>query len=165
MVLLPAHTPAGRVIADRLTSGAGFVLRGGLVLLVAWFGAFKFTEAEANAIQPLVAHSPLLAWLYQITDVRGASRLIGAAELAIATLIALRPVAPQLSALGSMAAIGMFVTTLSFLITTPDMWARVEGFIVPSATGGFIVKDLLLLGAALWTAGEAWRAAGERAHQ
>jgi uncharacterized membrane protein YkgB len=51
----------------------------------------------------------------------------------------------------------MFLTTLSFLATTPGAWAIVEGFIVPAGAGGFLIKDIFLLGAALWTAGEALR--------
>ena len=138
---------------------ATFVLRWGLVVIIAWFGLFKFTPAEAQAIQPLLANSPLLGWLYAVVDVRGASRLIGATELAIALLIALRPVAPRLSAAGSLAAVGMFATTLSFLVTTPGVWVQVDGFVVPNEIGGFLLKDLFLLGAALWTAGEALEAA------
>jgi uncharacterized membrane protein YkgB len=146
------------VVAAQLETGATYVLRGGLVVLVLWFGAFKFTQTEAHAIQPLIANSPLLSWLYSITDLNGASRVIGVAEIVIAGLIALRPFAPRLSALGSIAAIGMFLTTLSFLISTPGMWAHVEGFVVPSEGGAFLVKDVFLLGAAAWTAAEALRA-------
>src|SRR5437879_12261661 len=36
------------------------VLRYGLVLVVGWIGLVKFTGYEANGIQPLVAHSPLM---------------------------------------------------------------------------------------------------------
>ena len=36
------------------------VLRYGLVLVVGWIGLMKFTGYEANGIQPLVAHSPLM---------------------------------------------------------------------------------------------------------
>ena len=39
----------------------------------------------------MVAHSPLTAWLYRVTNVAGASRVIGAAELTIAVLLLLRP--------------------------------------------------------------------------
>ncbi|HXV61579.1 MAG TPA: DUF417 family protein, partial [Vicinamibacteria bacterium] len=131
------------------------ILRYGLVLLILWFGAFKFTRAEAEAIQPLLANSPLLSWVYELASIEGASRMIGSAEIAIALLIALRPVWPNLSLLGSLGAIGMFLSTLSFLVTTPGMWAWVEGILVPSAAGAFIVKDVILLGAASWTAGEA----------
>jgi len=49
----------------------------------------------------------------------------------------------------------MFLTTLSFLATTPGMFTVVEGLPVPSGMGAFVIKDLVLLGAALWTAGEA----------
>jgi uncharacterized membrane protein YkgB len=131
------------------------LLRAALVSIIAYFGAFKFTNAEAHAIEPLVANSPLLSWLYRLTDVRGASRLIGGAELTIAALILLRPYRPMLSAVGSIGAIGMFLTTLSFLVTTPGMWQRVEGFVAPTGAGGFILKDVFLLGAAAWSAGEA----------
>jgi reactive chlorine resistance protein C len=144
--------------ADRLAALGGWVLRYGLVAIILWFGAFKFTAAEAEAIEPLIANSPPLSRLYGLTDVRGVSRLIGAAELVIGVLIALRPAAPTRSALGSLGAVGMFLMTLSFLATTPGMWTRVEGFVAPTDAGGFIVKDLVLLGAALWTAGEALRA-------
>src|SRR5689334_862421 len=97
-----------------LSESAGVTLRYGLVVLVLWFGVFKFTPTEAQAIQPLVSNSPLLSWLYALTDVRGASRIIGVAEIAITLLIAARPFSPRASAAGSIGAIGMFLTTLSF---------------------------------------------------
>ncbi len=106
-----------------------------------------------------MANSPLLGWLYAVVDVRGASRLIGTAEIVIAGLIALRPIAPPWSAAGSLAAVGMFLTTLSFLGTTPGVWVRVDGFLIPNETGAFLLKDVFLLGAALWTASEALDAA------
>lgn len=68
---------------------------------------------------------------------------------------------PRVSALGSIAAVGMFATTLSFLGATPGMWAQVDGIVVPSMTGAFLLKDVLLLGAALWSAGESLRASTE----
>jgi uncharacterized membrane protein YkgB len=49
----------------------------------------------------------------------------------------------------------MFLTTLSFLVTTPGSWGVVDGLVVPAGAGGFLIKDVLLLGAALWSAGEA----------
>jgi reactive chlorine resistance protein C len=150
--------PSGRSIgsASHLVTTAGLILlRTALVCTIAYFGAFKFTSAEAHAIEPLVRNSPLLSWLYRFTDVGGASRLIGGAELMIAALILLRPYRPVLSAIGSLAAIGMFATTLSFLFTTPGAWQRVDGFLVPSGAGAFIIKDVFLLGAALWSTGDA----------
>ncbi|HXV85269.1 MAG TPA: DUF417 family protein, partial [Gemmatimonadales bacterium] len=74
-------------VARRAGLAGSHVLRYGLVVLILWYGLFKFTAAEARAIEPLLANSPLLSWLYAVTDVQGASRLIGAAEIAIALLI------------------------------------------------------------------------------
>ncbi|HMC53901.1 MAG TPA: DUF417 family protein [Gemmatimonadaceae bacterium] len=143
---------------DALDRASGYVLRYGLVLLILWYGVYKFTPTEAKAIEPLLRHSPLLSWLYGVTDVPGASRIIGGIEVIIAALIALRPFNARLSALGSLAAIGMFATTLSFLFTTPGMFKPVDGVIVPHGGGGFVIKDLLLLGAAMWCAADALRA-------
>lgn len=150
--------------AGALEATGTFLLRYGLVCVLLYFGAFKFTAVEAQAIQPLVANSPLMGWLYRVADVQGVSNLIGAAELVIAVLLAIRPWAPRLSAFGSLAAIGMFLTTLSFLVTTPGLWGNVPGFAlpVPNEAGAFLLKDLFLLGAAVSTAGEALRGSAIR---
>jgi uncharacterized membrane protein YkgB len=52
----------------------------------------------------------------------------------------------------------MFRTTLSFRITTPGSWAVVDGLLIPAGGGFFILKDLVLLGAAIWTAADAMAA-------
>ena len=132
---------------------ARFVLRGGLIFLLAMWGAFKFTAAEAEGIRPLVENSPLLGWLYSIFGTQGASDLIGIVEISAAVLIALRRWAPRLSAIGSAIAAGTFLVTLSFLVTTPGVLAP------ENPMGGFLMKDVLLLGAALFTAAEAMDAA------
>jgi uncharacterized membrane protein YkgB len=135
------------------------LLRYGLVLIILWLGIFKFTAAEARAIEPLVRPSPLLSWLYLVADTRGASAIIGAIEILIALSIAARPIAPRLSAAGSAGAVLMFLTTLSFLATTPGMFAVIDGVFVPAGGGWFLLKDLLLLGAALASGAEALGAA------
>jgi reactive chlorine resistance protein C len=133
----------------RLARVAQAVLRGGLVALLLMWGAFKFTELEAEGIRPLVENSPLLSWLYPLLGVRGASALIGIVEITAALLMATRPWTPRLSAVGSLLAAGTFLVTLSFLVTTPGVLAPENPF------GGFLMKDVLLLGAALFTAAEA----------
>ncbi len=145
---------AGRT---RRLAGAGrVVLRYGLVALLLLWGSFKFADFEAQAIRPLIENSPLLGWMYPLLGVRGASALIGVVELVAALLICLRSWRPALSALGSLIAAGTFVVTLSFLVTTP-------GALEPSSPfGGFLMKDIILLGAALYTAAEALQAAGRR---
>ena len=72
-------------------------------------------------------------------------------------LLAARPWIPRISGYASLAGGLIFVTTLSFLFTTP-------GAISPmSPLNGFLLKDILLLGATLFTSAEALRAARDRA--
>jgi uncharacterized membrane protein YkgB len=82
-------------------------------------------------------------------------------EIAIGLLIALRPVWPMGSSVGSGLAVGMFLTTLTFLSTTPRWEPSLGGFPALSAMPGqFLLKDVVLLGVSLFTAGEALGAVG-----
>lgn len=132
------------------------LLRYGLVLVIAWIAAMKATEYEAKGIQPLIAHSPLLSWGYRIWTVRHFTMIIGASELIIAFLVALRHWSPKASAIGSAGAVLMFLTTLSFLFSTPGWEPSLGGFPALSGdVGEFLIKDIVLLGAALWSLSEA----------
>jgi uncharacterized membrane protein YkgB len=152
---------AGSSAVQGFDAAGGAILRYGLVAILLFFGAFKFTAVEANGIQPLIANSPLMSSLYSLGSLRAVSNGIGALEIAIALLIVTRRFSPALSAIGSLGAVGIFATTLTFLFSTPGAWVSVPGFPVPvtSATGAFLVKDVFLLGAALWSAAESLRAA------
>jgi uncharacterized membrane protein YkgB len=150
---IAANQEASRDFASRLSSVGEFVLRYSLVFFLFFFGALKWTPAEAKAIESMVSHSPFLFWLYPAFGIQGGSEVIGLVELAIASLIVVRRWAPRASAIGSTAAVGMFLVTLSFIVTTPNIG---EG-------APFLLKDLTLLGAALWTAGESFGAARARA--
>ena len=133
--------------------------RYGLVVVIAWIGALKFTGYEAQGIQPLVAHSPIMSWVYDIFSVTAFSTVLGVVELATALLLAVKPWWPKLSLLGSAAAIGLFLATISFLVTTPGVGEEsAGGFPALSSTGQFLVKDIALLGLAVWTMSDAWRA-------
>ena len=136
-----------------LESLARGVLRYGLVALLLLWGGFKFAAFEAEGIRPLVEHSPLLSWLYPVLGVRGTSALIGIVEIGAALMICTRHWRPALSAAGSLIAVGTFLVTLSFLVTTPGVFSPTNPF------GGFLMKDIMLLGAALYTAAEALQAA------
>ena len=132
------------------------VLRYGLALVVGWIGAMKFTGYEAQGIEPLVAHSPLLGWMYHLWTVRQFAAGLGVVEISIAILIALRPWSRKASAIGSVGAVLMFLTTLSFLFSTPGWEPSLGGFPALSAMPGqFLLKDVVLLGAAIWSLGEA----------
>ena len=145
-----SYVEAGEKIA---TIGA-LLIQYGLVLVVGWIGAMKFTAYEAAGIQPLVANSPLLSWAYQLLSVQAFSNVLGVTEIAIAVMIALRPLSARVAAIGSGLAVMMFLTTLSFLLSTPGWEPSLGGFpalsIVP---GQFVLKDVVLLGVAVWLFG------------
>jgi uncharacterized membrane protein YkgB len=133
------------------------VLRYGLVLVVGWIGLMKFTEYEARGIQPLVANSPLMSWMYNFLTVREFSVALGIVEVSVAILIGVRPWSARAAAVGSGAAVLMFLTTLSFLFSTPGWEPSLGGFPAVSAfPGQFLLKDVVLLGASIWSCGEAW---------
>ncbi|MEU0496700.1 DUF417 family protein [Mycobacterium sp. NPDC006124] len=136
----------------------GLLARYGLVVVVGWIGLMKFTVYEAKGIEPLVASSPLMSWLYELFSVTTFSALLGVVEVAAAVLIALAPWWPRVSAVGSVIAVGLFVGTLSFLFTAPGVFESTEGgFPMLGSTGQFLIKDVALLGISAWTLGDALR--------
>ena len=135
------------------------VLRYGLAIVLVWIGAMKFTAYEAAGIAPLVTHSPLFNWAYQFLGERVFSSVLGVVEIALGFGLAARFVSPRVSGLASLLSVGMFLSTLTFLVTTPGWEPSLGGFPALSALPGqFLLKDLVLLGAALFTAGEAFSA-------
>ena len=159
------NPPAAAVTAEHPVATAGRLLvRYALVVVIAWIGALKYTSYEATAIQPLIAHSPLLSWLYHIVSVRTLAAVLGTAEITAALLIAARPWWPRVSAAGSAFGVLLFASTLSFLFTTPGATvAPAGGFPVLSVLPGqFLLKDLVLAGAALWTLGDSLGGAQSR---
>ena len=153
-----------RAMSSQVEAVGRELTRYGLVVVVGWIGLMKFTTYEAEVIRPFVANSPLLSWVYGPLSVQGFSAVLGVVEVAIALLIAARPLSPRVSALGSALAVGMFLTTLSFLVTTPGVWEpSAGGFPALSAVPGqFLIKDLALLGISLWTLGEACQVSEQR---
>jgi uncharacterized membrane protein YkgB len=142
----------------RLESAGLHIARYSLVLVLVWIGAMKFTAYEAGAIQPLVANSPLISWLYAILSVQATSNLIGVAEITAGVLIAIRPWSAAAAVIGSLMAVATFVITLTFLFSTPGWEPSLGGFPALSvAPGQFILKDAVLLGVAIWSLGEALR--------
>ena len=134
-------------------SGA-FLIRYGLVLVLGWIGAMKFTAYEAEGIKSLVETSPLMSWMYRVFSLQATSNVIGVAELIAAALIAIRPLSAKLSAIGSVLAVLTFLTTLTFLFSLPGWEKSLGGFPALSGSGGFLLKDIVLLGAALFTLGD-----------
>ena len=64
-------------MSDRLRTIGKHVARYGLVVVLLWIGGMKFTAYEAEGIQPLVANSPLMGWVYGFMSVTAFSALLG----------------------------------------------------------------------------------------
>ncbi len=126
------------------------LLRLAVIVIFLVFGLQKFTLVEAQGIAPLVSHSPLTSWL-GILGVQGQSRVIGTFELTFGALLTYGLWRP-----GSWAALAgaagsclCFVTTLSFLLTTPGVFAPNAAPILSGDTGLFLLKDIATLAASI----------------
>jgi uncharacterized membrane protein YkgB len=137
-----------------LSTAGQIVSRYGLAIVLAWIGFGKYAKMEARV---LIEHSPLMSWIYDFLSVGAVAAALGTTEIIAAVLIALRPVWPTVSAVGSALAVVLFLGTLSFLFTTPGVVATHYGGIpiLGAQPGQFLLKDLVLIGVALWTLGDA----------
>lgn len=146
MKLLLRHLPAAQLSL--------WLARYGLVLILAWVGSLKFLDYEAQGIRTLVAHSFLMRWMYTIWDTHTTAAVIGVTELVTALLLACYRWWPRASAVGSLLAMLIFMTTLSFMLTTPGIVAKGYSSLALSGGGQSLLKDLLLFAAALLTFAE-----------
>ena len=157
------------------------LLRLGLIVVLVWIGGLKFANYEADSIVPLVANSPLMKFFYhhpapeyraymnkegELVPAHRAwqesngtymfSHLLGAVIIALGLLIATHWGFPQYATVGSALLVLMSCTTLSFLVTTPEAWVpaagdAAHGFPFLSGGGRLIIKDSIMLGAAVTT--------------
>ncbi|BBX33265.1 integral membrane protein [Mycolicibacterium mageritense DSM 44476 = CIP 104973] len=148
----------------RSTAAAALVARYALVIVIAWFGAMKFTYYESHGISPLVANSPFMSWIYQLISISTFGRILGVVELVTAALIAVKPWFPRVAVVGGALASLFFLNTLSFMVTTPGVGeASAGGFPVLSANGQFLMKDIALFGLSVWLLADAIDATRSRA--
>ena len=115
----------------------------GVIATLIWIGVFKFTLTEANAIKPLVYNHPLMSWLYLPFSTLTVSKLIGTIEIIIALGLFLSLFKPRFGFIFGILSSLIFLTTLSFLFTTPNVWKSVDGIPI---TDFFIFKDIVFLG-------------------
>jgi len=159
-------TKVGPIVqTSTIDTVASLLGRYGLVVVIGWIGLLKFANYEAHQIQPLVANSPFMGWLYHIFPVYTFSALLGVFEVTAAVLLAVKPVAPKLSIVGSLLAIVLFLGTTSFLFTTPGLGEPAGGgFPAITLLGEFLLKDIPLLGLSFWTLADAIQATQQRSN-
>ena len=125
--------------------GEGIALAG-VVLLLLLIGLLKFTRVEIEALKPLIAGAPWLAWLYTALGEAGASYLLGVVEITTGCLF----LASQWSWRAGLAAGALgtltFGTTISILFALPVWEGASGGFPWLNVLGSFLIKDVALLG-------------------
>ncbi len=153
--------PTNRVF--QMVGAAPLIARYGLVIVLVWFGAMKFTYYESHGVSPFVAYSPFLSWVYHIMSISAFGRVLGTAEIVTAALLALKPWHPKASVIGGVLATAFFLGTLSFMVSTPGIGEPTAGgFPVLSANGEFLMKDIALVGLALWLLADSISATQQR---
>ncbi|HEV8001622.1 MAG TPA: DUF417 family protein, partial [Planctomycetaceae bacterium] len=88
---------------------------------------------------------------------------LGSVIVLYGLLLCLHPWLPQFATLGSFLVFIMSFVTLSFLITSPECWVPAlgsteHGFPLLSGAGRLVVKDAIMMGAALVTMADSAKA-------
>ncbi len=163
------------------------VTRIGLIIVLLWIGGLKIFRYEADGIVPFVANSPIMSFLYadpgnykphmnpegvlneenrrwhEANRTYGFAYGLGAVIVFYGLLLCLHPWMPQAATIGSFLVFVMSFVTLSFLITTPECWVpdlgdAEHGFPYLSGRGRLVVKDAIMMGAALVTMADSAKA-------
>jgi reactive chlorine resistance protein C len=175
-------------LAARLDSAGIIVTRIGLVVVLVWIGGLKAFAYEDEGIVPFVANSPLMSLFYRAPageyrqhmnregelipanrewhERNGTYRFaygLGSVIVLYGVLIALHPWLPRVAAVSSFLVFVMSLVTLSFLITTPEVWvpplgSPEHGFPLLSGAGRLVIKDAIMMGAALVTMADSAKA-------
>ena len=174
-------------LASRMDKAGVTVTRVGLIVVLLWIGGLKAFRYEADGIVPFVANSPAMSFFYAdpgnykahknpegalVPENRAWHEAnhtyefaygLGAVIVLYGLLLCLHPVLPQAAAVGSFLVFVMSLVTLSFLVTTPECWVPPlgdgqHGFPYLSGAGRLVVKDAIMMGAALVTMADSAKA-------
>lgn len=154
-------------------------IRVAILVIFVWIGGLKFWNYEAEGIVPFVANSPLMSFFYekeapeykefklkegevdavkqQWHEENGTytfSKGLGILIMTIGILAFLGMFSPKVGLVGSLLVIIMTLGTLSFLVTTPEVWVPnlggpEHGFPLLSGAGRLVIKDTAILGGAI----------------
>ena len=171
--------------ADR--AGVG-IARLGLIVVLLWIGGLKAVKYEAEGIVPFVANSPTMNFFYEYDAPEYKKHMnregelvpanqewhkanntyvfaygLGSVIVAYGLLLCFHPWLPQVAAVGSFLVFVMSLVTLSFLVTTPETWVPDlggpnHGFPYLSGAGRLVIKDAIMMGAAVVTMADSARA-------
>lgn len=155
------------------------LIRVAILVIFMWIGGLKFWNYEAEGIVPFVANSPFMSFFYtkstpeykdyklkegEYNEVKhqwhvanntyGFSRGLGILIMAIGILTFLGIFSSKIGLIGAVLAIIMTLGTLSFLVTTPEVWvpdlgSGEHGFPLLTGAGRLVIKDTAILAGAL----------------
>lgn len=155
------------------------LLRVAILIIFVWIGGLKFWNYEAEGIVPFVANSPFMSFFYthsapeykayklkegesneakqqwhQENNTYGFSHGLGILIMSIGILVFWGMFWPKIGLAGALLAIIMTIGTLSFLVTTPEVWvpdlgSGEHGFPLLSGAGRLVIKDTAILAGAL----------------
>lgn len=168
-------------------------LRVSIFIVMVWIGGLKVYQYEADGIVPFVANSPFMSFLYkkkapEYADYKNPegkvvqkniewhrengtyifSYGLGAVIVIIGILTLLGIWFPRIGVWGGLLTFGMSIVTLSFLITTPEVYVPdlggdeptpQFGFPYLSGAGRLVLKDIIMMAAGLIVAADAARKA------
>lgn len=154
-----------------------------IFIVMAWIGGLKAFQYEADGIVPFVANSPLMSFFYskdapEYTDYKNpegktvqknidwhkengtyvVSYGLGSIIVFFGVLTLLGIWFPKIGLIGGLLTFGMSLVTLSFLITTPEVYVPNLGGDFPtphygfpylSGAGRLVIKDVIMMGAGL----------------
>jgi uncharacterized membrane protein YkgB len=173
--------------ASSMDGSAVALTRLALTVVLVWIGALKVAKYEADSIVPFIANSPFMRFLYadrrhyrEHMNPEGAlvpanrawheangtyrfSHALGVVIVLLGLMLAVHPWLPQVATVGSVMVALMSLTTLSFLVTTPEAWVpargdTAHGFPFLAGPGRLVLKDAIMLGAALVTMADSAKA-------
>ena len=155
------------------------LIRVAILVIFVWIGGLKFWNYEAEGIVPFVANSPFMSFFYtksapeykeyklkegefneakhkwhEENNTYGFSRGLGILIMGIGILVFLGIFFPKVGLAGDTLAIIMTLGTLSFLVTTPEVWvpdlgSGEFGFPLLSGAGRLVIKDIVILASAV----------------
>ena len=155
------------------------LIRVAILVIFVWIGGLKFWNYEAEGIVPFVANSPFMSFFYNKpapeykeyklkegefneakhrwhaeNNTYGFSRGLGILIMTIGILTFLGIFSPGIGLAGAALALIMTVGTLSFLVTTPEVWvpnlgSGEFGFPLLSGAGRLVIKDIVILAGAV----------------
>ena len=154
-------------------------IRVAILVVFVWIGGLKYFHYEADGIVPFVANSPFMSFFYtksapeykeyklkegefneakhkwhEENNTYGFSRGLGILIMGIGILTFLGIFSSKIGLAGAGLAIIMTLGTLSFLVTTPEVWvpdlgSGEHGFPLLTGAGRLVIKDTAILAGAI----------------